>query len=109
MTATNKPECSKRVFRPGAFRSSPCSFAGKVERDGKWYCKRHDPEVVAAKRAAKEAEWAAERAAQRALSERKQIVAAAKADALAYVKELAAQGDARAAAILEPLDAEADR
>lgn len=35
----------------------PCARKAAVERNGKWYCKQHDPEAVAARDAAKRAKW----------------------------------------------------
>lgn len=60
------PKCCKRIFgKYSPFHGSPCSRKGVVERDGKWYCRQHDPEAVKARRLASdakyEAEWAAER------------------------------------------------
>lgn len=39
--------CSAEIWRTGDFRPSPCSNAWKVERDGKRYCRVHDPEPEA--------------------------------------------------------------
>lgn len=37
-------QCSKRLWRSGVWsRTFPCKRAGKVERDGQWYCTQHDP------------------------------------------------------------------
>ena len=51
--------CCKRVYRDR--RSHPCSRNGYVERDGKWYCKQHDPEAVNAKDQARRRKWDWER------------------------------------------------
>ena len=58
-----KTSCSATVWQSHGFgRSAPCSRAGSVTRDGKHYCKQHDPEAIAAKtaarRAASDAEYA---------------------------------------------------
>ncbi|MFA4974910.1 MAG: hypothetical protein WC683_20090 [bacterium] len=55
---TDKPKCSERIFRD--YTHYPCQHPAVVERDGKWYCKIHDPEYVKAKRE----EWAAKLQAQ---------------------------------------------
>lgn len=47
-----------------------CSSKPKVERDGHHYCNRHDPEVVAAKEAARNAKWEADSKARSAKWER---------------------------------------
>ncbi len=42
-------ECSVMVSpndRWGAFHQSRCQKKAVVERDGKWYCKIHDPEYI---------------------------------------------------------------
>ena len=46
-------QCCGRVFKgTDGFRSryNQCTRAGKVMRDGKWYCSQHDPEAVKARR-----------------------------------------------------------
>ena len=53
MEYTEGEQCSERVSpndKWGAFHSHPCSIKAVVERDGKPYCKIHDPEYVKAKR-----------------------------------------------------------
>ena len=37
-------QCQKIVY--GERSSWQCGFAGKVERDGKWYCGKHDPVAI---------------------------------------------------------------
>ena len=51
------PGCSKRVHEGS--RSYACSRRGAVERDGKWYCRQHDPDSVQAQRAASDAAYRA--------------------------------------------------
>jgi hypothetical protein len=42
------PRCEASVASNGfGYRPLQCSREGSVERDGKWYCKQHDPEAVA--------------------------------------------------------------
>ncbi len=39
-------QCVEQVFpkeRWGGFHGYQCPFAGKVQVEGKWYCKKHDP------------------------------------------------------------------
>ena len=44
-------KCCERVWSKTTFpKLSPCSFTAKVERDGKPYCKIHDPVFIASKR-----------------------------------------------------------
>lgn len=57
--------CAKMVYSSGMFHGTMCSRAGTIERDGKLWCKQHDPERVAARRAAQAAKWDAEHQAQR--------------------------------------------
>lgn len=45
-------QCSAKTYENHSFY--PCSRKGKIERDGKWYCKQHDP--VEVERRAKESE-----------------------------------------------------
>jgi uncharacterized Zn finger protein (UPF0148 family) len=56
----SKKQCSEKVFPSGlygSFHGYSCSKPATVERDGKWYCKIHDPEYVKAKDAKKRAKW----------------------------------------------------
>jgi hypothetical protein len=46
-------KCSERVMGEGqwgAFHTHQCKNKAVVERDGKWYCRIHDPEYVKEKR-----------------------------------------------------------
>jgi len=54
--------CSQTVAS-GFARMIGCARRGVVERDGKPYCKQHDPEQANARRAASYAEWQAKVAA----------------------------------------------
>ena len=38
-----------------------CGCTASVEREGKWYCKRHDPEGIKARREVRRAKWEQER------------------------------------------------
>lgn len=44
--------CSRSVHNSYGVGFHQCGRAGTVERDGKLWCKTHDPEAIAAKRAA---------------------------------------------------------
>lgn len=63
MASETKQACSKRIMR--GYTLTTCGADGRVEREGKWYCKRHDPVAIKAKDEAKyatrSAEWAARR------------------------------------------------
>lgn len=41
------PQCCKSILRPTAYPPGfrPCNRRAKVERDGKHYCRQHDPET----------------------------------------------------------------
>lgn len=58
--ATKTQGCSKRVWNDESYDYFQCSFKGKVERDGKWYCGTHDPEAVVERRKKRGEKWAAE-------------------------------------------------
>lgn len=58
-TAREGADCSVRVY-DGSFRGHMCQKKAKVTVDGKSYCGVHDPEKVAARRAAQDAKWKAE-------------------------------------------------
>jgi hypothetical protein len=47
------------------WRCVPCSRKAKIDRDGKPYCKQHDPVATAARRAASDAKTDAKRTAER--------------------------------------------
>ena len=44
-----KIRCSAMVSDSGGWHHYQCAKPAKVERDGKWYCKIHDPEYIASK------------------------------------------------------------
>ncbi len=52
--------CSETMFRD--YHRTQCSRRGTIERNGKLYCKQHDPEAAQARRAANDAKWKAESA-----------------------------------------------
>lgn len=49
-------KCCKRIFS-GSMIGHLCLATAKVERDGNFYCKRHDPEEVARKDKERAAKW----------------------------------------------------
>ncbi len=46
------PCCASVPMKTNFYRPRPCKFKACVERNGKWYCKRHDPVASEAKRQA---------------------------------------------------------
>ena len=62
MSEPTRPSCSTRIYGDRV-QSWICSRVGIVERNGKWFCKQHDPESVAGKRAVKDAARRAKAAA----------------------------------------------
>ncbi len=82
---TGEERCSRRSWT--GYDYSSCPHKAKVERNGQWYCGRHDPEAVAAKRKARHAKWDAEWAAKAkgwAIAKAREVIADA---AIAYVQE----------------------
>ncbi len=60
---SEKQKCSERVSgegRYGSFHQHLCRNKPIVERDGKWYCKIHDPERVKERQAKATIKWNAE-------------------------------------------------
>ncbi len=43
-------QCSEDVYRGSILLSGRCARRGVIQRDGKWYCRQHDPEAVSARR-----------------------------------------------------------
>ena len=56
--------CTETVHDKYSFRGRQCSKPAAVERDGRMYCKVHDPEAIKARRDASYAKWKAENARQ---------------------------------------------
>ncbi len=52
-------QCSERVWFD-SWRTSQCQRKATVERDGKWYCKIHDPEYIKAKHTKRETKYQSE-------------------------------------------------
>lgn len=63
-----KHGCSEHVW--SGFHGYPCSRSGKLNEDGKWWCKQHAPSAKAARSAKTSAKWEAERRANDAIVER---------------------------------------
>jgi hypothetical protein len=81
--------CSARVSDGGRWASfHGCTRAGKVERDGRWWCAQHDPERVKAKRQAREDAYTAERDKRAAIALRAQSLA----DALGFGRPIYVPG-----------------
>lgn len=59
--STKKPWCAAMVHGPRV-QVWQCCRAASVQRDGKWYCRTHDPEAVAARRKASDDKWRREQA-----------------------------------------------
>lgn len=62
-------KCCKRVYpkeRYGSFHGHGCCKKATLVEDGKPYCKTHAPSIVAAKEAARRAQWDAEARARQA-------------------------------------------
>jgi hypothetical protein len=68
-----KERCHKRIFS-GGYIGHPCPNQGKVERDGHWYCKKHDPVEVKKRDDARNAKWKAEWDAKRAARDHQQAI-----------------------------------
>lgn len=49
--------CSKHVFTGRDVCGHPCRYPAVVKRDGRYYCRVHDPEAVAAKIKERDARW----------------------------------------------------
>ena len=55
MSNAKAEECCAEVFR--GYHYYPCGKKGKVQRNGKWYCGRCDPDAVASRNAKAEARY----------------------------------------------------
>lgn len=52
-----KPKCGKLIYSPGAYYGAPCGKTAAYEEAGAYYCKRHHPPTVKAKKKARDAAW----------------------------------------------------
>jgi len=86
-----KQMCEASVWNSGGFggRYEPCEYAGKVERDGKWFCGIHDPVKKAEKDKVRQEKYDAAYQA----SQRRYRLHAAAPDLLAALQELVARCD----------------
>ena len=85
--------CAKMVPSRDAWtRPSQCQRNAKVVRDGRGYCRQHDPEAVAERDRKRRVKWDIEWARERLVSEGER-------EAREYIGELAADGDERAVRI----------
>lgn len=80
-----KHTCCAEVLRGTEWRprKEACGCKASVERDGKWYCKRHDPVAKAEKQDAQLKAWRLELAAK----EKKNRLEQAAPDLLAALKQ----------------------
>ena len=53
-------KCCGVIWNGAGYRNFICGKKGKVQRNGKWYCGRCDPDAVAARQAERHAKWDAE-------------------------------------------------
>jgi ferric-dicitrate binding protein FerR (iron transport regulator) len=56
-TANSKPQCSKEIWSTGRWHPQQCTRRGRVQVNGYWYCKIHDPAYRQAKRDKRVAQW----------------------------------------------------
>lgn len=94
------PKCSEHVYHgSGCFSVHQCARNGVVERDGKFYCRQHDPVAVRQREDDRRAKWRGEWATEVAARKEADRLAALHADALAAIREIAAgHNDPRALA-----------
>jgi hypothetical protein len=118
--SADKPTCAGAIWT--GYHRKLCGLSAKHEHDGKWYCKTHHPPTVAAKTAARDAEY------RRRFDERERILKAAESahkerdrraglhsellaelraarDYLSCIPESAAGGDDDAVRLTKRLDA----
>ncbi len=68
------PQCREFVWPRGSFHKTKCSRKGVVERDGKLYCKQHDPLAIAAKRQAENEKFEMKYAANKEKTRRQRAI-----------------------------------
>jgi hypothetical protein len=59
---SSQHSCSATVFGDRV-QMWTCSRSGVVQRNGKWFCRQHDPEEQRKRQEARDAKWRAERSA----------------------------------------------
>ena len=90
--------CDTHIY--SGFRSHRCTRNGVVERDGKFYCKKHDPVAVRQRDDAMRVAWAAERNVEEAQRKEAARIAALRVDAAAALRKIAAgHNDPKALAV----------
>lgn len=70
--------CCEKIPYAHGWHFRTCGAAAKTERDGKFYCKRHDPVAVQAKREARDIKWRNEYAAKMSKWDHEKRLTAAK-------------------------------
>jgi len=92
------PRCDTRIH--SGFLSHQCPRNGVIERDGKFYCRQHDPVAVQQKRDERRKAMDDKFAAMDARHKEAARIAALKVDAVAALREIAAgHNDPRALAV----------
>lgn len=91
-----KNHCCGQVRSSDGWHTYRCSREGVIEREGKFYCRQHDPVAVKARHDARDAKWEAEwaaqtaaRAAAKAAAERQARLAALAELAVPVLREIA--------------------
>lgn len=57
MSEFKDKQCCEKVWGAGVWHTHQCKRKAVIEKDGKLYCKIHDPEYIKAKDKKKEAEY----------------------------------------------------
>ena len=68
----DRPRCAAMIYS-GSWPTH-CSRYGVIERDGKMYCRQHDPVAVKARREERDRRWRAEWAAEDELNRKRKAV-----------------------------------
>lgn len=79
-------KCVEEIFRNWTHYA--CTKPVKVQRDGKWYCRQHDPEKVKERRKKLEQKWREKWDARDAENSRLATIAATTADILRLAYEM---------------------
>ena len=56
----SKQGCAKTIWGSAWASHHPCSRAGTIEREAKWWCFQHDPDAFNTRREKRQAKWAEE-------------------------------------------------
>lgn len=76
MSPEAEHRCKAQVW--SGYQAYPCNKTAKYEHEGRWYCKKHHPPTVEAKRIAKNEKLDRELAEWKAANEREEAIAKAK-------------------------------